>query len=472
MKAYDETTISSSESMSDLRREIGRLKDTEAHSTKYIAELEARLLRSDESILSLQQTVERLEKESDRRQEEIESLKSRLESLRQDGENWRSDLEDREAKVKQLEEKMLEWDKRRQEAGEVRARLGGVVEEVASARRSLEVDLANVPSITPSPQATTPILKPETLTDDIDSSSKYSTAKLENQLLALQQTHTATLADLSSVSAKYRDALREISDLAAQIQEAKLSNASGAESGTESAVDRPQEIPPFRRRVTSPRNRDETPISASSRRLFFRQAASTESLHARYGGTDLPQLLALSNTLIRSLSQSQSLSQELSSAHLRKASFSSHGTSSSHSPSSSHSGSNSLSTLQSFGHRPNLSISMPSLSPVAHERSVSSLEQEIMRLQEVLKEREAEITVLEDSLKGIQQEKITNNGITIGEKLAQPSTVDGALSPQTLYQFDSIRKTMENGNGIVNGAESASSFSDDESLERLNELML
>ncbi|KAF9052816.1 kinesin domain-containing protein [Panaeolus papilionaceus] len=454
MKAYDETTISSSESMSDLRREIGRLKDTEAHSTKYIAELEARLLRSDESILSLQQTVERLEKESDRRQEEIESLKSRLESLRQDGENWRSDLEDREAKVKQLEEKMLEWDKRRQEAGEVRARLGGVVEEVASARRSLEVDLANVPSITPSPQATTPILKPETLTDDIDSSSKYSTAKLENQLLALQQTHTATLADLSSVSAKYRDALREISDLAAQIQEAKLSNASGAESGTESAVDRPQEIPPFRRRVTSPRNRDETPISASSRRLFFRQAASTESLHAR------------------SLSQSQSLSQELSSAHLRKASFSSHGTSSSHSPSSSHSGSNSLSTLQSFGHRPNLSISMPSLSPVAHERSVSSLEQEIMRLQEVLKEREAEITVLEDSLKGIQQEKITNNGITIGEKLAQPSTVDGALSPQTLYQFDSIRKTMENGNGIVNGAESASSFSDDESLERLNELML
>ncbi|PPQ98823.1 hypothetical protein CVT24_003377 [Panaeolus cyanescens] len=450
MKAYDETTLSSSESMSDLRREIARLKDTETHSTKYIAELEARLLRSDESILSLQQTVEKLEKESDRRQEEIESLQNRLESLRQDGEHWRSDLEDREAKVRQLEEKMLEWEKRRQEAGEVRARLGGVVEEVASARRSLEIDLANAPSITPSPQSTTPLLKPETLVE----TSVPPDSNLEQQLLILQQTHTATLADLSSVSAKYRDALREISDLAAQIQEAKLSNTSGAESGTESVVDRPQEIPPFRRRVASPRHREETPISASSRRLFFRQAASTESLHAR------------------SLSQSQSLSQELSSAHLRKASFSSHGTSSSHSPSSSHSGSHSLSTLQSFGHRPNLSISMPSLSPVAHERSVSSLEKEIMRLQEVLKEREAEITVLEDSLKEIQQEKLASGETPFSEIGTVSSTADITLSPKTLHQFDSIRKTMENGTGAVNGSESASSFSDDESLERLNELML
>jgi len=40
----------------------------------------------------------------------------------------------------------------------------------------------------------------------------------EKQLLELQHTHTATLANLTL----YRNALREISDIAAQIQEAKL----------------------------------------------------------------------------------------------------------------------------------------------------------------------------------------------------------------------------------------------------------
>ena len=42
---------------------------------------------------------------------------------------------------------------------------------------------------------------------------------------------------------------------------------------------------------------------------------------------------------------------------------------------------------------------MSSIGVNPNERSVVSLEQEIMRLQEVLKEREAEITVLETSLR-------------------------------------------------------------------------
>jgi kinesin family protein 4/21/27 len=101
---------------------------------------------------------------------------------------------------------------------------------------------------------------------------------LESQLLVLQQTHTATLADLSSVTAKYREALREISDLAAQIQEAKLND-----TVPESPLDRSIEIPPLRRRVTSGRIREssEPQLNSAGRRLFFRQAASAESLHAR-----------------------------------------------------------------------------------------------------------------------------------------------------------------------------------------------
>ena len=48
---------------------------------------------------------------------------------------------------------------------------------------------------------------------------------LEGQLVAFWQTHTATLVDLASVTVKYHNSLGEISNLAAQIQEAKLSNS-------------------------------------------------------------------------------------------------------------------------------------------------------------------------------------------------------------------------------------------------------
>ena len=178
----------------------------------------------------------------------------------------------------------------------------------------------------------------------------------------------------------------------------------------------------------------------------------------------------------QSLSPSLSLSQELSSAHLRKTSFSSH-SSSSHSPSNSHSLSHSRShsTLQSIS-RPNLSISMPGLSPGGSgsgERSVSSLEKEIMRLQEVLKEREAEITLLEESLKERDQGKSfvsSPEGSPVRSEANGAGNPEDALSPKTLHRFDHLRKSMEEA--VVHPSENSSTFSDDESLERLNELML
>ncbi|KNZ78457.1 Kinesin-like protein KIF27 [Termitomyces sp. J132] len=438
IKSYDETSITSSESLTDLKREIARFKEAETSSAQYIADLEARLGRSDESVLSLQRIVERLENECDRRQDEVKSLNSRLEALREDGNNWRSDLEERERKVKELETRMAEWEAKKKEAYDVRTRLGGVVDEVASAKKSLEINVANTPQTSEGVTSNPPA---EQLAEVLTQPSIPGSA-LEKQLLALQQTHTATLADLSVITAKYRDALREISDLAAQIQEAKLNNPESAQSESPEKL---VESPPVRRRMPSGRVKDAEPqYNSAGRRLFFRQAASTESLHAR------------------SLSQSQSLSQELSSVHSRKASFSSHGTSSSHSPSNSQSTLNYLSGVQ------NLSTSLPSSSSFnGSERSVHSLEHEIMRLQEVLKEREAEITLLEESLKE--------------RPLLQPSGLNGTaaatLSPKTLNQFDHIRKTMENGSyaHTDTGSEvnSVSVLSEaDESLERLNELML
>lgn len=276
--------------MTDLKREVLRYRDTESHSTKYIADLEARLARTDESVVGLQQTVEKLEGECERRRDEVNLLQSRLEALRTDGDNWRSDLEERERKVRELEEKMEEWELKKKEAGDARVRLGSVVGEVASARKSLQLDLANGASgaSTPSSAPETPVAAPLVL----DEAEKPATdaqpdSELQNQLVSLQQTHTATLADLSSVTAKYRDALREISDLAAQIQEAKLSGLAEAHtidpSMVETPVEKTIESPPFRRRLTGSRSREssEPQYNSAGRRLFFRQAASAESLHGR-----------------------------------------------------------------------------------------------------------------------------------------------------------------------------------------------
>lgn len=293
MKNYDETSLSSSVSLTDLKREISKFKDTENHSSKYIADLEARLARSDESIVALQQTVEKLEKECERRRDEAEVLQSRLDGLRQDGDSWRSDLEERERKVKELEEQLQIWEKKKQDAGDARVRLGDVVSEVASARRSLQADFVDVAasaSNSDESTAATPIdARASTVPYDIaatDASAIVSPAAqvdkaLEKQFVALQQTHTATLADLSSVTSKYRDALREISDLAAQIQEAKLSNQEPATA--DPSTERPSESPSIRRRMTSGKLREtsEQQYNNAGRRLFFRQAASTESLHSR-----------------------------------------------------------------------------------------------------------------------------------------------------------------------------------------------
>ncbi|KAH9030617.1 kinesin domain-containing protein [Lactarius pseudohatsudake] len=421
MRQYDESNISSSESMSDLRRELSRFKEAESHSAKYITDLEVRLAKSDESLLALREHVEKLELECERRQAEARVLQERLEGLKKDGQSWRTDLEERERRVLELEAKMEEWQVKKKEAGEAWERLDNVANEVQQERNRLDVDLAKVATGSNSASGTSTPKEPELV--------------LENQLVSLQQAHAATLADLSSVTAKYRDALCEISDLAAQIQEAKLSNASLTDS-SERSVDSGT----HRRRMTGGRMKEsnENSINSTGRRHFFHHAASTESLHSR------------------SLSQSVSLSQELSSARSRKASFSSHGTSSpAQSP-----------------HRPNLSISLPALSVSPNERSAASLEKEIMRLQDVLKEREQEIAHLEISLKekealtlSISNSQANSQAATTADDVDSPSAF---LSPRTINQFDDIKTILQNGS---DGADVTANSESDESLDRLNELM-
>ena len=267
--------------MTDLKREVSRFRDAESHSGKYIADLEARLARSDESIVGLQQIVEKLECECERRRDEVKVLESRLETLKQDGDGWRNDLEGRERRVKELESKLVEWEQKKSDAKDARMRLGSVVGQVANAKKSLEIDLAAL-SVPPTPTDASPSISPVTPAS-VDHMLPPVDSALQSQFFALQETHTATLADLSTISAKYRDALREISDLAAQIQEAKLSHLNVIDSGfiESPAVEKPIDMLSPRRRMTLGRSRESSDDS-HTRRLLFRQAASAESLRSRY----------------------------------------------------------------------------------------------------------------------------------------------------------------------------------------------
>lgn len=110
-------------------------------------------------------------------------------------------------------------------------------------------------------------------------------------------------------------------------------------------------------------------------------------------------------------------------------------------------------------------ISRPTLSLHVNpnERSVHSLEQEIMRLQEVLKERETEIAGLEDSLREkSRRPAISAETSSDASLLATPENGEENLSPKTINQFQELRHSLDD---LVSPTDA------DESLERLNELM-
>ena len=110
---------------------------------------------------------------------------------------------------------------------------------------------------------------------------------------------------------------------------------------------------------------------------------------------------------------------------------------------------------------------------------MQSLEKEIMRLQEVLKDREAEITILETSLKEIQGNRpviptpmspvLEDGDPNVNDKVDIPHV---RLTPQMTSRFDHIHKTMENGRIDSETGSEVTSPDAVEPLERLNELML
>ena len=97
------------------------------------------------------------------------------------------------------------------------------------------------------------------------------------------------------------------------------------------------------------------------------------------------------------------------------------------------------------------------------------MEKEIMRLQEVLKEREAEISALEVTLREKEQ---AGAALPPTEMAKGPEDHTMHLSPTTIQKFNAIRKSMQL-HGVSSTVDDLNADADvDESLDGLNELML
>lgn len=390
---FTETTSSSDGALLELQKELARYKENESTSAHYITEMEARLGKYDEDIETLRRDMSKLERELADSRERcrtmdslVETLRAERETERKDREEWVKILEAREKRVEALEVQMKEVERDRAFLASERERLGGVVGGVEKARRSLEVEVegAETPFMTPTTEfgGTLPRNGVNGVNGDGgDAEKERQAAAIEE----LQRKHAATLEELNAVNTRYQDALHDISDLYAQINEIKLQggvtadktggepNDVQAEANGDTNTVQPDaatdSTPPIRSPPTPTQRRRagsraaaaavglESPSGASARRLFFRHAASSESLHAR------------------SQLQSVSLSQELSSARSPKSSWSANEIY--NQGAGSGIGEREGLGVRGLGHRPQLSLQLPS------ERSADDLEKEIKSLQAV-----------------------------------------------------------------------------------------
>ena len=283
LAAHTDRDGSRSGEVTDLRKEIARLKATDGNSNRYVADLEARMAKTDASKDALSAHVERLEKEVERREDMYRELEARLQLVDTTNDNrlLLKELDDKDDKVAALERKLEDAIREMDVIGKERTALLHQAKKTDGEREGLrdKLDEANAstsaakrasltrgippatrmtlqsqdsymsqastnePFFTPptemgqmdfdrdsngntsdGPSTPTPMATsfPMSSSERTLGPSEHVVEKMDAELRELQEAHTRTLGDLDEVSSKYRDALKEIADLAAQVQEARL----------------------------------------------------------------------------------------------------------------------------------------------------------------------------------------------------------------------------------------------------------
>lgn len=476
LKDYGEQDESHGTAVSDLRKEITKNREQGEKTEQYIVDLEARLAKSDELNSTLRRQIDVLERDVQRREEAYQELEGRLSLLDTSGDHKQllAEIDEKDRRVLDLERTLDELKSKTLVAEQEQERLEKLAavekeakEELQSRVRTLErASIVSVASRT-RPDS---FSSPQTPADGADgdpieestsippSSARTSSsadavvvAALEHQLAKLQQSHDATLVELEAANVKYRNSLKEIEDLNAQVSDAKIVN-SNSEDGDSFSSTAPSPVPSsprFERErglglgeeeeveelasptstslstppptMRTPRSRRSMPLAPQHRLSFLgRGQGAPAHTHAR----------------------SASLSQELSLAVSQQASSPPNPRASSPSP-----GSLNRDSIYS------------TLTASTGDRSYEQMKTEVMKLQSVLNEREAEIAALESTLHELRgtastspglspaTPRITRNGDITPPMISPHSPdLDLSLSPKTRAAFDAFKADLSASN--------------------------
>lgn len=467
LKEVDEAGEAHGSAMSDLRRELAKGREQTLSTEMYIKELEARLAEADTATTALRRQIETLERDVAQREEAHRELEARVALLDNSSETKLliAEIDEKDRRLSDLERSL---DDVKANANEARAEISRL-QQVADSEKAEKEDLLgrvrtlehNGPRQDLSMAARRPAEAQGTVVDpNID------------DLAELQAAHEQTVRELEEARQKYRDALKEIEDLHGQAQEARLlrsppsiSELSERTTSTEfSSRQKPSSDDSAEDEVgsagESPSTLRTAPRTPAARRSVPLADQHGLSFRSRGHGASSPSHLRWA-----------SLQQELSSAVSFQNSCPT-------SPGS---------TLPLASSPLGSSPSRPGTSVGPTERSYDQLKEEIRKLQEVLQQRDDEISTLESTLQ--QQLHTPATTPSLGdsplasfsplpdqpETPPRPSVVvdDGLLSPRTVARFDSLRSDFVPGNGLgLSSAAAAVKPFTAEAQTRLDELMM
>ncbi len=366
-KGEDESSLSS-----ELRKEVVRLKQAEATAEAYIKELESRLLASDTSLSQVTSQVERLERELERRDERYKELQHRLDTLDVSKENKAllDELDLSEQRVLQLEKRLDQIVSEKEELTKERSKLTGTMAKDHLERGRLEDRIKELEKGVPAAVALAATQEANAGSSDAQDDQL---TELRSELLLLRDTQAKTLAELSTIQVRHREAQDEIAQLSRQLSEAKLTgklaiNGSGGGGEEEMEELSPAPTAAMRSRPASMRlENDSTPTKPALQR---RSSGSFLGYKPPDSQPEPRSPAALSQEPSHARTRSNSSSQPFSSEFSR--------------------GPRPLSLSGTVPASPQLRPFEPD-SPANYERKIKSLETERDQLQAILKEREDEL---------------------------------------------------------------------------------
>ncbi|CAG8482739.1 23172_t:CDS:2 [Rhizophagus irregularis] len=208
--------------INDLKNKIAQYCEHEETSERYIQDLESRLASGEEQLTRFNQTIERLEKRLQQRERDYIELEIKMREANTDEEKKMllGAIDERDRRIIQLEERVnkliIELERlRRMKVQEFESNNQQVIRQRSESIASLTFEDEK-------PYSPIPIMEGLSLKDEQD---RLLAVDLEKKLVKLQQTHVKTVEEFDEIKAKYQACLNEISELQAQLNEARMTSS-------------------------------------------------------------------------------------------------------------------------------------------------------------------------------------------------------------------------------------------------------